>query len=88
MPIAIKAVAESCGAEQIPVRPQYFRLPRSGESDKFFGLSRSWFYAAEQRGWLRLIRIKNENKDRGITLVSFDEVENFVRAKAREGGTE
>jgi hypothetical protein len=68
--------------EPASTRPEFYRLPRPGNSDKFFGFSRSFYYAAEKRGWLRLIRIRDEGKDRGVTLVPYREVAAFVRAQA------
>jgi hypothetical protein len=65
--------------EQITVRPEYFRLPKPGESDCYFGFSRSFYYSAEKRGWLKLIRIRDEKKERGVTLVPFEQVAAFVR---------
>jgi hypothetical protein len=70
-------------AEAPLTRPEYFRLPKSG-GDPHFGFSRSFYYAGEQRGWWRLIHIRDDGKDRGITLVPFTAVLNFVRAKEAE----
>jgi hypothetical protein len=60
-------------------RPEFFRLPKGRERDPFFGLSRSFFYRGEQLGYWRLIRIRERGKMRGVTLVSFDAVAQFVR---------
>jgi hypothetical protein len=59
-------------------RPETFRLPKSG-GDPFFGFSRSFYYEGEQRGYWRLIRIRQRGKQRGVTLVPFDAVARFVR---------
>jgi hypothetical protein len=59
-------------------RPETFRLPKNG-GDRFFGFSRSFYYEGEQRGYWRLIRIRDRGKQRGITLVPFDAVAQFVR---------
>jgi hypothetical protein len=61
-------------------RPETFRLPKSG-GDPFFGFSRSFYYAGEQRGYWRLIRIRERGKQRGVTLVPFDAVAAFVRSQ-------
>ena len=58
--------------------PETFRLPKNG-GDPFFGLSRSFYYGGEQRGYWRLIRIRQRGKQRGVTLVPFDAVAKFVR---------
>jgi hypothetical protein len=68
-----------------PVRPQYFRLPPPGEADPHFGFSRSFFYCGEARGWWRLIRLCDEGKTRGITLICYDEVAKFLRERAEKG---
>jgi hypothetical protein len=63
--------------------PITFRLPRAGQRDPHFGLSRAWFYAAEADGRLRLIRLREKGKSRGITLVPTVEVIELL-----EGGIE
>lgn len=60
--------------------PETFRLPRTG-GDPFFGFTRSFYYEGEQRGYWRLIRIRERGKQRGVTLVPFDAVARFVRAQ-------
>lgn len=73
--------------ESIALRPETFRLPKPGQSDKFFGFSRSYFYQGEKRGYWKLIRIRDEGRERGVTLVSYRQVEAFVHAqmKAQDG---
>jgi hypothetical protein len=61
-------------------------LPRPGVSDAIFGFSRSFYYTGETRGWWRLIRIRAQGKERGVTLVPFKAVEAFVRAQAEAQG--
>jgi hypothetical protein len=75
-------LATTTTTEHPVTRPEYFRLPRPGKADQFFGFSRSWFYAAEKRGWLKLIRIRDEGRSRGVTLASFTEVQAFVQSQA------
>ena len=68
--------------EAIALRPETFRLPKPGSGgDKFFGFSRAWYYGAEKKGWLKLIRIRAEGRERGVTLVPYRQVEAFVRAQ-------
>jgi hypothetical protein len=64
-------------------RPECFRLPPHGQ-DPFFGFSRSFYYNGEKRGWWKLVRIREEGKDRGITLVPYEPVLAFVRAQMEE----
>jgi hypothetical protein len=52
---------------------------RSPEGDPFFGFSRSFYYKGEERGYWKLIRIRDEGKDRGVTLVPFQDVLRFVQ---------
>jgi hypothetical protein len=54
--------------------PVTFRLPRAGERDPHFGLSRSWYYAEEADGRLSLIRLRNKGRKRGVTLVRSSDV--------------
>lgn len=61
-------------------RPETFRLPPKG-SDPYFGLTRSFYYEGEKRGYWRLVRLRERGKLRGITLVPYDSVSSFVRSQ-------
>jgi hypothetical protein len=61
--------------------PTTYRLPKPGEGDRFFGFSRSFYYNGEAKGWWKLIRIRDEGKERGITLVPYQDVLRFVQAQ-------
>jgi hypothetical protein len=65
-------------------RPETFRLPKSG-GDPYFGFGRSFYYRGEQLGYWKLIRIRERGKLRGVTLVPYDSVAQFVR-KQMGGG--
>jgi hypothetical protein len=67
--------------ESIALRPEFFRLPKPGVDDPYFGFSRSFYYSAEKRGWLKLVRIRDEGKEKGVTLIPYAEVAAFVRAQ-------
>jgi hypothetical protein len=71
-------------AEQIAFRPEFFRLPRPGEGDVHFGFSRSFYYEADRRGYFKLIRIVDgsRGRTRGVTLVRFKDVLDFVNSQA------
>jgi hypothetical protein len=69
------------GAARPSQRPEFFRLPKSG-GDPYFGFGRSYYYEGEQRGYWRLVRIRERGKIRGITLVPYDAVSSFVRLQA------
>jgi hypothetical protein len=73
--------------ESSSLRPEFFRLPKPGLSDPFFGCSRSFYYALEARGLLRLVRIRDQGKERGVTLIPYADMAEFVRAQmeAQEG---
>jgi hypothetical protein len=58
---------------------EFFRLPKSG-GDPYFGLGRSYYYEGEQRGYWKLVRIRERGKLRGVTLVPYDAVSAFVRS--------
>jgi len=64
-----------------PTKPEFFRLPQKN-GDPFFGLTRSWYYAAESRGDIKLIRIRERGKLRGVTLVPYDAIATFIRSQA------
>jgi hypothetical protein len=66
-------------------RPEFFRLPKAG-GDPYFGLGRSYYYAGEQLGYWRLIRIRQRGKVRGVTLVPYDSIAAFIRRQDNEGG--
>ncbi len=57
------------GSPKLKELPVTFRLPRVGERDPHFGLSRAWYYNAEADGRLALIRLREKGKKRGATLV-------------------
>jgi hypothetical protein len=66
-------------------RPETFRLPKPNSGgDPYFHFTRSYYYEGEQRGYWRLIRIRERGKQRGVTLVPYDQVAAFVR-KQLEG---
>jgi len=57
--------------------PEFFRLPARG-GDPFFGLSRSFYYAAEREGLLNMVRVRTPGKLRGPVLVPFASVREFI----------
>lgn len=77
------AAPRSEGAERLS-RPEFFRLPKSG-GDPHFGFGRSYYYEGEQRGYWKLVRIRERGKLRGITLVPYDAVSCFVRKQMEAG---
>ena len=61
------------------VRPEFLRLPRTGERDPYFGGSRSYYYQLEREGSVKLVHVRPRGKARGITLVPYDAVVAHVR---------
>ena len=70
------------------LRPDYFRLPSVGKTDKLFGLSRNMYYVGERRGYWKLLRVKTAGKPYGITLVPVSQVSSFLNTQHRAQSTE
>jgi len=86
MPVKAVIEAPSEAALSASQRPETFRLPKRG-GDPFFGFTRSYYYLGEQNNWWRLIRLRQRGKQRGITVVPYDQVAAFVRKQQHmEGG--
>ena len=49
--------------------PTTYRVPRVRERDPFFQLSRAWYYGQEVSGGLKMIRLRDKGKTRGVTLI-------------------
>jgi hypothetical protein len=75
---AQKAQPAQDGKPAKPAKPA-----RPPENDKFFGFSRSFYFAGEKRGYWELIRICDSGKSRGVTLVPFQDVLRFVQSKMK-----
>lgn len=82
IPVPLTTTAPLRPERHADTKPEFFRLPRSG-GDPHFGLSRSWFYAAEKEGLLKLIRLRQRGKMRGVVLVPYADVARLVN-RARE----
>ena len=72
--------------EQRAPHPAFFRLPKgdAGEIDPHFGLSRSYYYALEKRGALKLHRILNPGREKGIVLVRFADVLALIEGQIQQ----
>ena len=62
-----------------PQRVEFFRLPTPGKRDPFFGLSRGWYYKAAAVGEIRMVAIRNRGAMRGVRLVAYDSVLDYIR---------
>jgi hypothetical protein len=60
-------------------RPEFYRLPRGGGGDPYFGFTRTFYYEGEKRGYWRLVRLRQRGKLRGVTLIPYDAVSAFMR---------
>jgi hypothetical protein len=86
--MSVKSLIEapSEAALSVSQRPETFRLPKPNSGgDPYFHFTRSYYYEGEQRGYWRLIRIRERGKQRGVTLVPYDQVAAFIH-KQTEGG--
>ncbi len=79
--------SETCRIPAPNARPEFFRLPVRG-GDPFYGLTRSYYYEGEKRGYWRLVRLRGRGRQRGVTLVPFDVIGAFVRAQQDVGAHE
>jgi hypothetical protein len=68
--------------QQGPPTPEYIRLPVRGH-DPFFGLSRSMWYELENRGVIRMVRIRKPGRVRGIVLIPYEQGREAVRKLAQ-----
>ena len=59
--------------------PEFFRLPRTGERDAFFGNSRSQYYAWDRQGLISLVHLRQRGRTRGTTYVSYAQVADLIR---------
>jgi hypothetical protein len=67
-------------------RPEFFRLPKpKSGGDAYFHFTRSYYYEGEKNGWWKLVRLRKRGRQRGVTLIPFDEVERFVKSQMENG---
>jgi hypothetical protein len=65
-------------------RPEFYRLPKNSDGDPYFGFRRTFYYEGEKRGYWKLARIRERGKLRGVTLVPYDAVSDFVRSQMKD----
>jgi hypothetical protein len=68
-------------------RIEFFRLPPPGKRDPHFGLSRGWYYKAAAAGEIKMIAVRQRGAMRGVRLVVFDSVVEFIRRSAEPVAT-
>ena len=66
-------------------RPEFYRLPKGSGGDPFFGFTRTFYYEGEQRGYWKLVRIRERGKVRGVTLIPYEAISAFVRKQMQRG---
>jgi hypothetical protein len=79
---------ESSQNEAAHQRVEFFRLPQPGKRDPHFGLSRAWYYKAASLGEIRMIAVRQRGALRGIRLVVYDSVVDYIRRSAQLVTTE
>lgn len=67
-----------------PHRVEVFRLPQPGKRDPHFGLSRAWYYKAATLGEIRMIAVRQRGALRGVRLVVYDSVADYIRRAGEE----
>ena len=67
-----------------PHRVEFFRLPQPGKRDPHFGLSRAWYYKAATLGEIRMIAVRQRGALRGVRLVVYDSVADYIRRAGQE----
>ena len=65
-------------------RVEFFRLPQPGKRDPYFGLSRAWYYKAAALGEIRMIAVRQRGALRGVRLVVYDSVADYIRRAGEE----
>jgi hypothetical protein len=76
--------ARSRDAQTQEQKPEFFRLPKSGVRDLYFGLPRTTYYELEKAGAIRLVRLRKRGNIRGTTLIPFDQVLAYLRGLTAE----
>ena len=56
------------------IKPETFRLPKPGQHDPHFGLSRAAYYKLEKAGVIQMRRVCKKGNMRGVVLIVFDQV--------------
>jgi len=69
------------------MEPEFFRLPPDRSHDPYFGLTRGWYYLAIKRGWIKSVALRAPGSIKGVRLISFQSVKNFLNAHLEEQKT-
>jgi hypothetical protein len=71
--------AASASGPEVPHHVEFYRLPAPGKRDPHFGLSRGWYYKTAALGEIRMISVRQRNALRGVRLVEYDCVADYIR---------
>jgi len=77
-------IPPSAGSGSTSPRVEFFRLPAPGKRDPHFGLSRGWYYKAAALGEIRMVAVRQRNALRGVRLVVYDSVADYIRRAAQD----
>jgi hypothetical protein len=73
--------AESRAPSVAPATKEYFRLPRWGEKDAVFDLSRKTYLRLEKEGAIKFVRVCRPGRTRGSVLVNVESVREYLAAQ-------
>lgn len=62
--------------------PKFFRLPKLGEKDPYFSLSKFTYLRLEKAGAIQLVRVVIPGNDHGSVLVDYAQVEKYLNSLA------
>ena len=66
------------------LRPEWIRLPKEGSNCVFTGLSRSYIAGLIREGKIRSRTLRNRGASRGIRLISYDSIMDFIKGSSEE----
>ena len=75
-------------SQATPHHVEFFRLPQPGKRDPHFGLSRAWYYKAATLGEIRMIAVRQRGALRGVRLVVYDSVADYIRRAGEEAAAQ
>ena len=81
--ICARMPAISITAAPPPPNPEFITLPPRG-GDSVCHLSRSWWYSAESRGLITLVRVRLPGRTRGRVLLPIPQAIELIRRLASE----
>jgi hypothetical protein len=87
-----QTVAPISVAAATPLEPEFIRLPRAGERDPVFGLSRSYLNQLilpcrenEYRSPVKSVVLRRRGARTGVRLIDLDSLKSYIKAHVDEG---